>query len=254
MTSRGSDTVASGRNPVSKTNGLLVLAVLLSLLAGRTAYGQQNSSGGVDFAPYNFGFIIALNTHTLRVVKSESFRDTLSMRSVHAVSAPGFNLGIASNLRLNKYLDLRFTPALCFVDRSLDYKFDDPANDRVKTIESTYLDFPLALKLKSSRHRNVRFYLVGGFKYSYDIVSPQKITKQEDDFDPTTKKVKLNKNAYAYEFGCGFDFYYPYFKFSPEIRFSNGINNILLSEKHLYSSVLDQLFLRAFTLTFHFEG
>jgi hypothetical protein len=57
------------------------------------------------------------------------------------------------------------------------------------------------------------------------------------------------------EYGAGIQFYLPYFIFSPEIKFSHGIGNVLLYNRSLQeSTVLEKLLSRGFTLSFHFEG
>ena len=69
----------------------------------------------------------------------------------------GFNLGIVSNLRLDKYFDLRFIPALVFGERHLSYSFNDTLTNTIinqkKKIESTLLDFPIYIKYKSSKNK-----------------------------------------------------------------------------------------------------
>jgi hypothetical protein len=49
------------------------------------------------------------------------------------------------------------------------------------------------------------------------------------------------------------DLYFPFFKMSPELRFSQGIRNTLVPEKHIYSAPLDALLARTIILSFHFE-
>lgn len=229
----------------------LISLMLIFLLISPESSAQQNSAGGIDYTWMNFGFALAYNSNSFRIVKKTDFRDRDSLLRVDPVSGPGFNLGPIANLKLTKNMDLRFTPVLSFTERSVAFTYANPDKNIVKPIESTYVDLPLSLKIKSIRHRNVRFFLIGGVKYSLDVVSQKKFNDQ--DLPDEEKKIKLIKNVYSYEFGCGFDLYYPYFKFSPELKFTNGFNNILVDEKNNYSSVIDQLFSRVFQLTFYFE-
>lgn len=233
----------------------VILWVFTFLLVSNTGIAQENSSRGIDNDKYNFGFILGINTNNFRLVRKENphLIDSTGLQQINSSPSPGFNIGIVSNLKINKYFDLRFTPALSFVDRLIDYQFKDPNQNISKSVESNYLDFPLALKYKSKRHRNVRIFVIAGIKYSYDVISIKRITASEDQTDPTTRKVKVLRNTWAYEYGIGFDFYYPYFKLSPELRFSNGLSDILQHEDHFYASVLDKLFTRAVTLSFNFE-
>lgn len=228
-----------------------ILSICILFLLGTSVFAQQNSASGIDHSWMNFGFALAYNNNSFRIVKKTDFRDRDSLLRIDPVSGPGFNLGPIANLKLTKNLDLRFTPVLSFTERSIYFTYADPSKNIVRPIESTYVDFPLTLKLKSIRHRNVRFFIVGGIKYSLDVISQKKF--DDADLPETEKKIKLIRNNYAYEFGCGFDFYYPYFKFSPELKIANGLNNLLVAENNQYSSAIDQLFSRVFQLTFYFE-
>ncbi len=232
-------------------SSIYYILFFFTLITGFAAKAQENSARGIDLADYNFGFSIAYNTHTLRVIPKRDFRLGDSLQTVKPISGPGFNLGMLVNVKLNKKVDLRFTPSLAFTDRSLDFVFDDKTKNKLKPVESTYVDLPLSLKLKSERHRNVRFYVIGGLKYSYDVISQKRLADQ--NLSEELKKVKLQKNVFAYEYGFGMDFYYEYFKFSPEIKFSNGINDILIREDNRFSKPLDRLFSRVFQVTLFFE-
>lgn len=229
-----------------------IIITLLVLASGLSLKAQDNLPS-YDRQKLRFGFSIGYNSSTLRVVKQPYFSQNDTVLEINPRSGPGFNIGIVSNVLLFKYVDLRFTPQLSFTDRGLNYIFKDAADNTDRPIESTYIDFPLSIKVRSIRHRNVGFYVIGGVKYSYDVISQKKVTKGEDPFDVTTRKVKLHDNDFSYEWGFGWDLYYQYFKFSPEIKFSYGMNNLLKKEDHRYSRPLDQLFSRVLVLNFYFE-
>jgi hypothetical protein len=229
-----------------------IIITLLVLASGLSLKAQDNLPS-YDRQKLRFGFSIGYNSSSLRVVKQPYFSQNDTVLEINPRSGPGFNIGIVSNVLLFKYVDLRFTPQLSFTDRGLNYIFKDAADNTDRPIESTYIDFPLSIKVRSIRHRNVGFYVIGGVKYSYDVISQKKVTKGEDPFDVTTRKVKLNNTDLSYEWGFGWDLYYQYFKFSPEIKFSYGMNNLLKKEDHRYSRPLDQLFSRVLVLNFYFE-
>jgi hypothetical protein len=56
------------------------------------------------------------------------------------------------------------------------------------------------------------------------------------------------------EAGVGFDFFLEYFKFSPELRFSYGINNIIVQDETKFANPVNQLNSRIIALSFNFEG
>ncbi len=206
-----------------------------------------------DRQKLRFGFLVGFNSSNLKVFQKEQYYTTDTLFQATPISGPGFNIGIVSNVLLWKYVDLRFTPNLGFVDRQIEYKFADATKNSIRSIESTYIEIPLDFKLRSIRHRNVGFFVLGGMKGSYDIISQKKIEKGEDIFDESTRKVKLQNFDLSYEWGFGWDLYYQYFKFTPEFKFSYGTKNMLKKEGHLYSRPLDQLFSRVICMTFYFE-
>jgi len=103
-------------------------------------------------------------------------------------------------------------------------------------------------KYKSTRHNNVRFYVLGGGEFAFDIAS--KAGSEKDFFDPN---IAFKPNNIFYTWGCGFDFYFPYFKFSPEIRVANGINNVLDPHESVYSDSFSKMRNRMILISFHFE-
>ena len=67
--------------------------------------------------------------------------------------------------------------------------------------------------------------------------------------------VKIDKYDWGPEFGIGFNFYFPSFIFSPEIKISNGMRNLHDRDANLkYSSVFDKIQSRMIVFTIHLEG
>ena len=93
---------------------------------GRVVNNQRATSGMTN--PYTdeklvrFGFSLSVNFMALNVHDSNL---PINGETYHArVSGltPGFSVGFVSDLRLCKYLNLRFTPALNFSSRTISYK------------------------------------------------------------------------------------------------------------------------------------
>ncbi len=229
-----------------------IIALSLWMICTNFAFAQDNTPG-YDRQKVHFGFSIGFNNSALTAIKSANYYQYDSVLSITPSGGPGFNLGIVSNILLFKMVDLRMTPNLSFVDRTLAYTFTDGLKNTTRAVESTYVEFPLDIKIRAFRHRNVGFYVLGGVKYSYDVISNKKVTKGEDPFDEATRKVKLLTSDLSYEWGFGWDLYYQYFKFSPEIKFSYGTTNLLKKEDHIYARPLDKLFSRVICMTFYFE-
>ena len=117
-----------------------------------------------------------------------------------------------------------------------------------KKIESVLLTFPLQLKFNSDRIGNFRVYMFGGIKGDVDLASNARARKAEE-------LVKISKYDYGFEAGLGFNFYFPSFIFSPEVKISNGLNNLHSRDESLkYSNVLDRILSRMIVFTIHLEG
>jgi hypothetical protein len=161
----------------------------------------------------------------------------------------GFNLGIVSDMKMGEYCNLRFTPSLSFAQRNLYFTLlqNGSVTTLKKPVESTFIDFPLNVKYKSARYKDMRVYILGGLKYSLDLASNKKVK------DETAIVIRLKPNNYAAELGFGFDFYLNFFKFSPEIKYSVGINNVLLKDNKIYSNSIGKLYSNVWLLSFTFE-
>jgi len=232
---------------------LLILALML-VSFHQSADAQLNrvpiNLPKYDKQKIHFGFTLGLNSSTFRVLKVADFKTQDSIYSIEPQGVIGLNLGIVSNLRLGEHWDLRFIPALSFAQRNLEYSFNynGGSGDFItKTIESTYLEFPLDLKFKSQRVNNYRVYVLAGGHYSMDMISQAKVLNKDKDI------VKLEKYDFGYEIGVGFDFYMTYFKFSPEIKMFNGLNNLLVEENTPFAKSISGLKSKVFLVSFTFE-
>ena len=101
------------------------------------------------------------------------------------------------------------------------------------------------LKYKSIKWGNSRIYIIGGIMPGVQASGNKKDTEERK---LQTREFNLNG-----ELGFGFDFYFPLFKFSPEIRFSRGLVNMLKRDQFGYSDGLDRLNSNIFTFYLLFE-
>lgn len=200
---------------------LIVLVLLSSSAWGQTFKWAKQHNPNYDERKISYGFMIGIHTSAYQVKYSDKFV-TQAFDTVHSVLTPfsvGFSLGFLVNLRLNSDLDLRIMPKAGFYDHKLEYNYTDGTRQTQLT-ETTMVEFPVLLKYKSMRRGNVRMYMIGGFTPSIEASGKNDIQATSDVLD--IKQTNLTVDA-----GIGFDFYFPLFKFSQEIRFSRGITNML---------------------------
>ncbi|MBI1223465.1 MAG: outer membrane beta-barrel protein [Bacteroidetes bacterium] len=224
------------------------VAFLFVLLSAAHTLQAQNRPQR-DNRIIHFGFTLNTTYNALQMNTSQGFFANDTLTNITQQPFAGFGLGAIVDLRMGKYFNLRsLGPTIAFAQRNLNYTFKNPLSNRSASIESVYVEFPLELKFKSERHWNTRFYAIAGFKYSYDLTS--NIDAPRSINDPV---VALKRNMYSYEVGIGFDLYFPWFNLSPELKFSQSVNNMLVADNLVYTKALSSLFPRVFTLSFHFE-
>jgi hypothetical protein len=244
---------------------------LIFTFVAHSTFAQGNYGGGVDNQNLHFGFGFQYISSEYKIIKNVNweapyFEDgkqvTQGLKSIRSIQNPGFGIGFVSNLYVAPNVDLRFTPVFIFADRIIDYEFNDGASyDRADTespkgytrriVSSTMFEFPVGIKIKSDRRNNFRAYVLAGGKYGIDIAA-KKVPEDQGEI-AINRLMKNNKTILSYEAGIGFDFYFEFFKLSPEFKFSNSLNSILKREEHPYTSPIDKLFLRNFVFSLYFE-
>ncbi len=230
------------------------LSILLVSLLGISLFAQKQKVKyyqRVDTKTIHFGFTLGLNTmdfYTTNNIVPEN-TDTL-FANVNGL-LPGFNISMVSNLRLMKYLDLRFLPGLSFGQRDIYYYKPGGALYGKQKVESAFIEFPLLLKYKAKRINNFRPYLIAGVNYRMDMASRRKYNPDKGIY------LRLYQSDLYHEEGFGIDFYLPYFKFSTELKVSTGFRNVLVtdpsSEHPEYVTALQRLRSQIWVISFHFE-
>lgn len=133
--------------------------------------------------------------------------------------SPGFCANVLGDIRLHQYLNLRCSPGMYFGSKTvnmIDYGSDLKNTQDVK---SAYVVVPVDLKFSGDRMRNVRPYLSVGTMFSLDVSKKRSETL-------------MFKSTDAYlTVGLGTDFYLPFFKLIPEIKFCFGLTDILKHDR-----------------------
>lgn len=228
----------------------IVLALFLS-----TASAQRRilNMPEHDQKPYYFGITFGVNISQYRIKYDESFARTDSFSVIQPRSGPGFNLGLMANLKLSNFIDLRFVPSLFFAEKKMTmtvypYGFKNGDSTTQRSLESVYMHLPLQLKFKSDRINNFRFYGMIGAKIDFDLAANAR-SRRTDEW------LKVKPFDVGYEIGVGFEFYYPNFIFSPEIKLSQGLNNQLFKDGSVpLTNAIDMINTRTIVISIHLEG
>lgn len=234
---------------IPNTQGMRLAFLLICLLTGLHLHAQTHipNMPEHDQKAYYFGITFGANYSTFRINNTQSFADNDTFKKIQPSSGPGFNIGIMGNLRLTNFIDARFIPALVFAEKKLTLV---DMNDVVTktSVESIYMQLPLQLKFKSDRINNFRFYGIIGGKFDYDLASNARSRRQDELL--RVKPIDLGADV-----GIGFEFFYPNFIFSPEIKLSQGFINTQYKDSHIpLSNTIDAIRTRMIVFSIHLEG
>ena len=209
-------------NPRLLLTSLLLLT--LPLLAFCQVRKPQNKPY-IDLRPLHFGISVGLN---LQDVEFESrgpqLLDDGTTRTVVCDADswnPGFSVGVLADLRLSNHFSFRFAPSMHFGSKHLVFRDLDVLDDRGRPTEqtqdmkNTYIAMPLELKFAAERFNNYRPYMLFG-------ISPMiNLTGKDQEY------VQLKRFDTHIELGMGCDFYLPFFKLIPELKFCLGMADVL---------------------------
>ena len=187
---------------------LYILLLLLPLCAVAQERKVQNKPY-IDFRRLHYGFFIGMHTQDMEFMNNGFVTEEgESWYADIANYTPGFSVGVLADLRLNTYMSLRLIPTMHFGQNSVTFREQKSGDTSTQLVKTTYIALPLHVKFAAERFNNYRPYVTAG-------VSPM--------FNLTVKKQQqllLKKFDFMIEVGAGCDFYLPFFKLIPELKFA----------------------------------
>ena len=173
----------------------------------------------------NYGYYLGVNRFGFKF----NYKDNLGDQNtdIQLLKSTGFNVGLIGELRINEFLDVRIEPGLAYNARTLGFPGFTEERDAIREVKSTYINFPLLLKVNTRRLGNWKPFIIGGGSASLNLGS------NEDSLDDNESGTfRMTKWVYNYEIGFGIDFYLEYFKFTPSIRGIFAITDELVPDKN----------------------
>ena len=215
------------RNSMKKL--LLTLIFILSVNIGYSQLFTKKkilNNENFDKPTISWGYFLGMNNYDF------NFDYKVNLEDIQTQKSFGFNVGLIGNLRINDYLDIRLEPGLVMSKRSLIYdpsyfsetEFNQTQHQR--DLKSTYIHFPLLLKISTKRVNNIKPYITGGVSTAINLSSKEKSLD-----DNLLGQFRTKKNVFFYELGFGIDFYLEWFKFSPSIRGIFAISDELVVDE-----------------------
>lgn len=202
---------------------------MLMLLAGvLSASGQDNDKilnrQYADMRRIHYGFSVGVNFQDLNIANNGFITDDGESWFADIPShSPGFCVNVMADLRLHQHLNLRVAPGMYFGNKVVQFRnvLGDPESlepshyRQSQNIKSTYIVLPIDLKISTLRYHNLRPYVNLGVMPIYDVGKER------------SEHFKLNNFDTMLTVGMGCDFYLPFFKLCPEVKFCFGLKNLL---------------------------
>ena len=234
---------------------IVILFVFFLSFSGVFSQGKfKQKSANLPYfehSKFHFGFTLGANSASFKMKYDLTTIDSLI--SLEANSQAGFNIGFLGSMRFNDFFTLRFLPTLSFAQRNVNYTFTgDPRNvSATRIMESVYVMFPLLVKYRSARYNNFAAYVVAGPNYALDLASKFDVN---NEVVISEQVLKIQRNNVFAEIGFGGDFFLEYFKFSVELKYSHGLNDVFIKDDSFWAVPIQEIKPGMFTVSLHFEG
>ncbi len=241
--------------------------IMLCLATAVTATAQgkyvQNKPY-IDLRPFHFGVLVGMHMQDIELMNAGpqvvTNEDGTTAEKLITCDQDkwdqGFNVGVLGELRLNKNFAFRIAPAMYFGNRHLKFinltdrlENGEPIT-QTQDLKSVYISSALNLIYAANRLNNVRPYIVGGLNPMINL------SGKDGDY------IKLKRYDVFAEIGIGCDFYLPYFKLRPELKFCYGLINSLdtghpdkLKDTNMkmYANSVKEARSKMIVLSFYFE-
>lgn len=235
---------------------LLCIACMLVTPKNLLAQDVNMNNSEHDNKKFYFGLTAGFNSSSYKITHDEWFIANDTITEITPLWRPGLQLGLMANMRLNSFIDVRTIPSFVLREKSVQYRaknINNPLADSnfTSALESVLFHWPFEVKFKSDRQNNFRFYALLGGKIDYDFNSS--VSKRRTEELLYVKPWDIGANA-----GLGFEFYFPNFILAPEIKWSQGLINILdktgEGAEQATSKAIERLNTRMLILSLHIQG
>lgn len=229
----------------------ILVAVAVSSAWGRSFNDKLQNRPYADLRRWHLGFSIGAYTSDLLITHNGfTTEDGEQWRIDQPDYQPGFCVNGLFDWRLNNYFSLRVSPGMYFGSRNVTMRELNTGAEERQNIKSTFVVLPVDIKFAAQRYRNARPYIVGGVMPAFDV------NKKRSDF------LQLKSSDLYLSVGFGCDFYLPYFKLIPELKFCFGLSDVLVHDrpdladdpiKYKYTQSIAKATSKMIVLTFYFE-
>ena len=240
---------------------IILLCLLLGVSLGAAAQDNDMvlNRQYADLKRIHFGFSVGVNFQDLFITNNGFVTDDGEQWWADVPNhSPGFCVNVLGDLRLGTHFNLRLSPGLYFgnkVVKFINHRGDPDAPEQShykqqQNVKATYVVLPLDLKISARRYHNLRPYFTTGIMPIYDV------GKDRSD------QLRIKNLDVMLTLGMGCDFYLPFFKLCPEVKFCFGLKNLIEKnrpdlqdnpEMMRFTQSVDKITDNMVVVTFYFE-
>ncbi len=232
---------------------LLAIAFCLTALASMAQERTVENRPYCDLRPFHFGVMVGTHLQDLELLNAGqvTFTDENGQEVTSNVTVdqdrwdPGFTVGVLGEFRLNTHFQFRIAPAMYFGTRHLTFHnllqsngssadggntgdgstagdgsqgstsdgYSGSRYDVSQELKTAYISCAFDLIFAAPRFNNHRPYIMAGLNPMMNL------SGNKDEY------LRLKKTDLFVELGIGCDFYLPFFKLRPELKFMYGLMN-----------------------------
>lgn len=244
-----------------------IITILLSMLCVLPTMAQRlkvQNRPYTDLRKLHFGVLVGTHLQDLEFVnrgpQTVTLDDGTSEQQTIVMDQDrwdqGFTVGVLAEARLSTYFQFRVAPAMYFGTRHIVFhnitRLDNSGlpTEKTQELKTAYISTAFELIAAAPRFNNHRPYVLVGINPMLNL------SGRDDDI------IKLKSSDAYLEIGAGCDFYLPFFKLRPELKFMYGLSNCLdtkhsqqlrNSELIPYSNAATKANSKIIALTFYFE-
>lgn len=198
---------------------LVPILCLLLLAPVACCFAQKRTVQNRPYTDYrllHYGFFFGMNFQDLEFENNGFTTETGENWFADVPSyTPGFSVGLLADFLIAPHLNLRVVPTMHFGQKQITYREVNTGATDKQTVNSTYISLPIDIKYSAQRFNNYRPYMMAGINPMIDLTSKKQ------------KQLLFERLDCFVEAGMGCDFYFPFFKWIPEIKFCYSLRNIL---------------------------
>ena len=247
-----------------KKNCIITILLLFLALMSQAQTRKIQHKPYIDLRPMHFGILVGMNMQDIEfknvgpqtiTLEDETTEEKIILCDADRWNS-GFSVGVLADLRLSNHLNVRFTPTMHFGAKHLTFRNlsdltpEGKPTEVTQDMKNTYISFPLDIKYSAERWNNYRPYMTAGINPMINL------TGKSQDF------VQLKRSDLFLEVGFGCDFYLPFFKLIPELKFCYSLSDAIDhkhaeelkdANKRIYTNAVTSGHSKMIVLTFYFE-